>query len=263
MEGYIYLVLCFLTVLKDICKQLHPSLDSSKKLLYGLFESESSVYGGTAVCVFDKHSIEKGYQTVDAPNVICPNNSQELTDRELAKRNNYRERIKKKVDHLTKGIPLLLQRDGSRFTAIDVDWGVKSVWEGKVDVLYLGTADGFLVKAINSHSTDIQPIIVERVAVLKERILNIKVLKNENVVLVQGKTIVKKISFSRCSKYSSCGHCVAARDPYCSWVDEQCTNSMTGKQNLRLGEVEDCFNDNSINSGKLHLKNYLSIFILL
>ncbi|CAD5123155.1 DgyrCDS11526 [Dimorphilus gyrociliatus] len=225
--------------------RLHPSLDSSKKLLYGLFESESSVYGGTAVCVFDKLSIDKGYDTVDAPKVMCPNNSQELTDRELTKRVNYREKIKKKVDHLTQSVPLLLQRDGSRFTAIDVDWGAKSVWEGQVDVLYLGTADGFLVKAINSHSTDIRPIIVERIAVLNERIISVKVLKNEKVILVLGKSVVKKISFSRCSQYLSCGRCVKARDPYCSWTGDECANSMTGKQNLRLGKVEDC-NDDSI-----------------
>lgn len=124
------------------------------------------------------------------------------------------------MDSTIRSQPLLLQT-GVQYRQISVQRvkGLKRTY----DVLFLGTVDGRLHKAVTMNKT---------VHIIEELVL----FKNKNPVqelLLDGKkgllyassySAVVQIPLSNCSTYSSCGECILSRDPYCAWNGKMCSS---------------------------------------
>ena len=134
----------------------------------------------------------------------------------------------------------LLSSSG-RFTAIAVDPQVRTSDGKSYDVLFIGTDDGKVVKAINTKSADsyqeVEPFIVEELVVFPP---SVPVTSLRIVTTVQGKRLIvvspsniKSISLFRCNtkSISSCSECVSLQDPYCGWErhSRKCRVMLPGK----------------------------------
>lgn len=129
------------------------------------------------------------------------------------------------------GGPMLVQTvQKFRFTKIAVDPQVETVQGNRFDVLFIGTTDGKVLKAINSasyagngheHYNQSVPIIIDETTVFPHRpIINIlvyKTLLEAKLVVISDDDIVN-IPLSTCeTRATTCGQCVALQDPYCAW----------------------------------------------
>ncbi|CAJ1072024.1 semaphorin-4E [Xyrichtys novacula] len=139
--------------------------------------------------------------------------------------------------------PLLVRR-GATFTSIIVNQ-VQAADGNKYHVMFVGTEDGTLVKAVNY---DEEMFIIEEVQ-LFETPEPIKILKFSNITgqIYAGSDYgAVQMPLATCGRSSSCMDCVLTRDPYCGWdkVDRKCvflSNSQRELiQSLKNGDASLC-----------------------
>ncbi|KAG2464252.1 SEM4E protein, partial [Polypterus senegalus] len=134
------------------------------------------------------------------------------------------------------GKPKLI-KTGSRFTSIVVD-RIKALDNQLYDVMFIGTDNGYLQKAINLEN---KMFIIEEAQLFKneESILSLRISSKK----------VAQSTLSDCRHYETCYDCVLARDPYCAWSKEssRCTSisDMTNNktdliQNVKTGDASSC-----------------------
>lgn len=126
-----------------------------------------------------------------------------------------------------------------RFTHIAVDPQIETASGKTFDVLFIGTDDGRVIKAINAASgalsghqfhNSVVPIIIEEVSVfpMGTAISNLLVYHTfyEAKLLVVSNNEIKSIKLFHCLA-KTCGECVALQDPYCAFdlQRQQCTSS--------------------------------------
>ncbi|KAF3699228.1 Semaphorin-4E Semaphorin-7 Semaphorin-Z7 [Channa argus] len=110
--------------------------------------------------------------------------------------------------------PLLVRR-GATFTSIIVD-NVMAADGEKHRVMFIGTAEGTLLKALNH---DGEMFIIEEIQLFQPP-KPIKILKISNITgqLYAGSDYgAAQVSLATCERSFSCMDCVLARDPYCGW----------------------------------------------
>ncbi|CAL1579828.1 unnamed protein product [Knipowitschia caucasica] len=108
-----------------------------------------------------------------------------------------------------------LVRKGAMFTRIIVN-RVQAADGNMYDVMFIGTENGTIVKALNS---DGEMFIIEEVHVLKSPEL-IKILRfstRTDQLYVGSDSGVVQISLATCERSTTCMDCVLNRDPYCGW----------------------------------------------
>ncbi|XP_061093895.1 semaphorin-4E-like [Conger conger] len=112
------------------------------------------------------------------------------------------------------GEPRLLKR-GPLFTRIVVD-RVTALDGGSHDVMFIGTENGFVQKAVNYNG---EMFIIEEVQLLPvpEPIKTLRLSNAMGQLYAGTETAVVQMALSECGRYSSCQDCVLARDPYCAW----------------------------------------------
>ncbi|KAG9351277.1 hypothetical protein JZ751_025169 [Albula glossodonta] len=112
------------------------------------------------------------------------------------------------------GGPQLLKR-GPMFTRIVVD-RVIALNGGSYDVMFIGTENGFVQKAVNY---DGEMYIIEEVQLLQhpEPIKTLRLSRSTGQLYAGSETGAVQMALSECGRYSSCLDCVLARDPYCAW----------------------------------------------
>lgn len=116
--------------------------------------------------------------------------------------------------------PVLVRR-GATFTRIIVN-EVQAVDGEKYHVMFIGTEEGTLLKAVNY---DGEMFIIEEIQLFQPPEA-IKILKFSNVTgqLYAGSDNgAAQIPLATCERSSSCMDCVLSRDPYCGW------DKVTGK----------------------------------
>ncbi|KAJ8419016.1 hypothetical protein AAFF_G00005150 [Aldrovandia affinis] len=112
------------------------------------------------------------------------------------------------------GGPQLLKR-GPMFTRIAVD-RVTALDGHSYDVMFIGTENGFVQKAVNY---DGEMFIIEEVQLLQhpEPIKTLRLSAVTGQLYAGSETAAVQMALSDCGRYSSCLDCVLARDPYCAW----------------------------------------------
>ncbi|XP_035270641.1 semaphorin-4E-like isoform X1 [Anguilla anguilla] len=112
------------------------------------------------------------------------------------------------------GGPQLAKR-GPMFTRIVVD-RVTALDGHSYDVMFVGTENGFVQKAVNY---DGEMFIIEEVQLLPvpEPIKTLRLSRVTGQLYAGSETAAVQMALSDCSRYRSCQDCVLARDPYCAW----------------------------------------------
>ncbi|XP_065590214.1 semaphorin-4B [Cyrtonyx montezumae] len=212
-------------------------------LFYGVFTSQwnKGGLGSSAVCAFPMRSVQRAfgglYKEVnretqqwytDTSPVPEPrpgtcitshtrhlkiNSSLQMPDRVL---NFVKDHFL--MDSPVRSQPLLLQ-SRLRYQQIGVHrvQGLRGVH----DVLFLGTDDGRLHKAVRvNHRVH----IIEEIRLFPtgQPILQLLLDHEQGLVYAASYTAVAQVPFSNCSLYRSCGECVLARDPFCAWSHGAC-----------------------------------------
>ncbi|XP_072292825.1 semaphorin-4G-like [Eucyclogobius newberryi] len=90
-------------------------------------------------------------------------------------------------------------------------------------VLYLGTDDGWLHKAVQVEG---QLHIIEELQLLDEPepVSSVLVSTEQMSVYVSSPSGVLQLPLSSCARYSSCYDCVFSRDPHCAWDGDSCVD---------------------------------------
>uniref|UniRef100_G1RXM9 Semaphorin-4G n=1 Tax=Nomascus leucogenys TaxID=61853 RepID=G1RXM9_NOMLE len=114
----------------------------------------------------------------------------------------------------TRGRPLLLKRN-VRYTHL-TGTPVTTPAGPTYDLLFLGTADGWIHKAVVLGSG---MHIIEETQVFREpqSVENLVISLLQHSLYVGAPTGVIQLPLSSCSRYRSCYDCILARDPYCGW----------------------------------------------
>lgn len=144
------------------------------------------------------------------------------------------------------GGPLLV-KTGALLSRIVVD-RVQALDGQMYDVMFIGTENGFVQKAVNY---DGEMFIIEEIQVFEGHdMINILRLSSSSGFLYAGSEFgAVQMPLSNCSRYDSCADCVLARDPYCAWdfstehcfsVGKTSPSSKTVLQSLKEGDVSKC-----------------------
>ncbi|XP_023671119.1 semaphorin-4B-like [Paramormyrops kingsleyae] len=124
------------------------------------------------------------------------------------------------MDDVIRGRPLLLKR-GISYTQIAVD-RVQAL-HGVYDVLFIGTDDGKLHKAVN---VDGRMHIIEEMVLFHpaQPVQHIELDSEKGLLFASSYSGLVSVPMANCSNYQNCGECVLSRDPYCVWTGKECVS---------------------------------------
>ncbi|XP_065337676.1 semaphorin-1A [Cloeon dipterum] len=220
----------------------------SAKVIYGVFTTPPNSISGSAVCAFNLQDISKTFEgsfkeqtainsnwlpvkTAKVPDPRpgqCVNDSRTLPDLTL----NFIKMHPLMDESVNSffGQPIVIRTSFHyRFTQIAVDPQVKTPGGKAYDVLFIGTDNGKVIKAVNAESADnpkkVNSVVIEEIQVFPPNVAirNLKVVRDKSVtegrLVVVSDAEIQAIRLHRCysDKIISCSECVALQDPYCAW----------------------------------------------
>nr|XP_008103286.1 PREDICTED: semaphorin-3D [Anolis carolinensis]XP_008103287.1 PREDICTED: semaphorin-3D [Anolis carolinensis] len=220
-------------------------------LIYGLFTVSSGIFNGSAVCVYSMAAIRAAfngpfahkegleYQWVEYKGKIpyprpgtCPS---ETYDPLLQSTKDFPDEVISfmRTHHLMwdpiyplQGKPILMRANVPfQIHQLLVD-RVESE-AGHVDVLFLGTDDGKVLKVrvASKEGQELQEISLEEISISKKHllILDMQLSLKRQEVFVSSSNGVVQLSLHRCELYGkACAECCLAQDPYCTWDGKSC-----------------------------------------
>ncbi|XP_054715687.1 semaphorin-1A-like [Uloborus diversus] len=226
------------------------------QLIYAVFTTPTNSISGSAVCAFRLEDILK---TFDGPfkghedvnfNWLPVQNSKVPEPRPGQCVNDSRTLPEMTVNFIKNhnlmdqavpafwGKPIVIYTGFKyRYTHIAVDPQIETANGKKFDVLFIGTDNGKVIKALNGGSAggasqNVIPVIVEEMLVFPQRfpVTNLLVYHTaqEAKLVVVSQNEILTIPLHSCNKHArTCSACVALRDPYCAWDTSQriCTSS--------------------------------------
>uniref|UniRef100_A0A8C1AJD5 Sema domain-containing protein n=1 Tax=Cyprinus carpio carpio TaxID=630221 RepID=A0A8C1AJD5_CYPCA len=225
---------------------LTPSKEAWKStVFYGVFTSQwyKGASGSSAVCAFTMDQVEEAFNgryrevnretqqwyTYNHP-VPEPRPGACITNTARAQGISSSLHMPDKVlnfvkdhflmDSVIRSLPLLLKRN-VRYTQLAVH-RVQALHK-TYDVLFIGTDDGRIHKAINVKN---KMYIIEELVIFPEpqSVQHIELDDEKGLLFVSSYSGLVEIPLANCSNYQSCGECVLSRDPYCAWTGKQCSN---------------------------------------
>ncbi|XP_069657215.1 semaphorin-4C isoform X1 [Haliaeetus albicilla] len=112
------------------------------------------------------------------------------------------------------GRPLLLKKDAN-FTQLVVD-RVPGLDGTVYEVLFIGTGDGWVHKALNLGT---RVHLVEELQVFEtaQPVESLVLASRKKLLFAGSRFQVAQLPLADCGRYQSCTDCVLARDPYCAW----------------------------------------------
>ncbi|XP_013414410.1 semaphorin-1A isoform X1 [Lingula anatina] len=133
----------------------------------------------------------------------------------------------------------------STFTQMAVDWQRRAGDGRYYDIMFIGRSDGYVLKTINKgRGSAIETVTIEEIEVFRNKpFTSMKIFRNPNgeeKLIVVSAHQVKTIPLHRCHLQKTCSACVALQDPYCSWAEGKCENSINGIQNIYQGVNSSC-----------------------
>ncbi|XP_014350147.1 semaphorin-3C isoform X2 [Latimeria chalumnae] len=235
--------------------------------VYGIFTTSSSVFKGSAVCVYSMADIQTVFNGPfahkEGPNHqwvpyqgripyprpgTCPGGA--FTPNILTTKEFPDDVVTFIRNHPLMYNPIypmhkrpLIIRTGAnyKFTKIVVDQ--VNAADGRYHVLFLGTDQGTVQKVVvlptnTSHNKE---LILEELEVFKNHdpITTMKISSKKQQLYVSSNEGVTQVSLHRCHVYGpACADCCLARDPYCAWDGKSCSRFYpTGKRRSRRQDV--------------------------
>uniref|UniRef100_A0AC11APP7 Ssemaphorin 4F n=1 Tax=Ovis aries TaxID=9940 RepID=A0AC11APP7_SHEEP len=226
------------SVLQDVAI-LRPDSGAGTPVFYGIFSSQWEGAAISAVCSFRpqdiravlngpfrelKHDCNRGLPVMDndvpqpRPGECITNNmklqqfgsSLFLPDRVLTFIRDHP--LMDRPVFPADGRPLLVTTDTAYLRV--VAHRVPSLSGKEYDVLYLGTEDGHLHRAVQIGA---QLSVLEDLALFPEPQPVESMKLYQNWLLVGSRTEVTQVNTANCGRLQSCSECILARDPACAW----------------------------------------------
>ncbi|XP_057586775.1 semaphorin-3C isoform X3 [Hippopotamus amphibius kiboko] len=236
-------------------------------LVYGIFTTSSSVFKGSAVCVYHLSDIQTvfngpfahkegpNHQLISYQGRIpyprpgtCPGGAFTPNMRTT-------KEFPDDVVTFIRNHPLmynsiypihrrpLIVRIGTdyKYTKIAVDR--VNAADGRYHVLFLGTDRGTVQKVVvlPTNSSASGELILEELEVFKNHapITTMKISSKKQQLYVSSNEGLSQVSLHRCHIYgTACADCCLARDPYCAWDGHSCSRFYpTGKRRSRRQDV--------------------------
>ncbi|KAM8883032.1 semaphorin-3C [Synchiropus picturatus] len=242
--------------------------DQPKALLvFGVFTSTSSVFQGSAVCVYNMADIltvfNGPFAHREGPNYqwtafqgripyprpgTCPggaftpdiHTTKEFPDDVVTFVRNHPVMFNPIYPLGRK--PLVVRTNADyKYTSVAVDQVTAS--DGNYQVLFLGTDKGTIQKVIvlpTNHSLH-EDLILEELEVFKKAtpVTNLRISSKKQQLYASSQLGLSQVSLHRCHAYgSACADCCLARDPYCAWDGLSCSRFYpNGKRRSRRQDV--------------------------
>ncbi|XP_056131577.1 semaphorin-3C [Lampris incognitus] len=236
-------------------------------LVFGVFTSTSSVFKGSAVCVYNMADIltvfNGPFTHREGPNFqwvayqgripyprpgTCPggaftpdiHTTKEFPDDVVTFVRNHP--VMFNPIYPVGRRPLVVRTNADyKYTTVAVDQVMAA--DGNYQVLFLGTDKGTVQKVIvlpTNRSLD-EDLILEELEVFKNRasVTNLRISSKKQQLYVSSEHGISQVSLHRCHAYgSACADCCLARDPYCAWDGLSCSRFYpTGKRRSRRQDV--------------------------
>ncbi|MEE6481441.1 hypothetical protein FKM82_012867 [Ascaphus truei] len=237
-------------------------------LVYGIFTTSSSVFKGSAVCVYHMSDIQTVFNGPfahkEGPNHqlipyqgripyprpgTCPGGAftpTVLTTKEFP--DDVVTFIRNHPLMFNSIYPIhkrpLIIRTGTdyKYTKIAVDR--VNAADGKYHVLFLGTDKGTVQKVVvlPTNSSTNGELILEELEVFQSHapITSMKISSKKQQLYVSSEEGITQVSLHRCHIYgTACADCCLARDPYCAWDGKFCSRFYpSGKRRSRRQDVK-------------------------
>nr|XP_055072787.1 semaphorin-3D [Misgurnus anguillicaudatus] len=245
--------------------------DPQNPVIYGVFSTSSSVFRGSAVCVYSMASIRAAfngpfahkegtdYRWMEYKGKIpyprpgtCPSETYDALHKST--RDFPDEVVSFMRSHQLMWEPVVPIHRRPVFTRINAPYRLKKLVvdrvdaeDGQYDVLHLGTDDGKVLKVVSipKENWETEEIVLEELSVFKSQspILNMELSTKRQVLFVSSDEGVVQLPVQRCDLYGKgCVDCCLARDPYCAWDGASCTNYLSSnkrrarRQDVRYGD---------------------------
>uniref|UniRef100_A0A672P504 Semaphorin-3B-like n=1 Tax=Sinocyclocheilus grahami TaxID=75366 RepID=A0A672P504_SINGR len=245
--------------------------DRKNPLIYTVFTTSSSVFQGSAVCLYTMNDIRRAFlgpfAHKEGPNYqwvpfqgkvpyprpgMCP--SKTFGSFESTK--GFPDNVIQFARHhplmfnpVTPlgGRPLFL-RTGIPYTFTQITVDRVSAADAHYDVMFIGTDIGSVLKVISvpKGSWSNTELLLEELQVFKVRgvcvcvsIKFMQISSKRQQLYVGSDTGVVQVPLHRCSMYGkACAECCLARDPYCAWDGHTCTRYLPNtKRRFRRQDV--------------------------
>ncbi|KAL0851129.1 hypothetical protein ABMA28_006995 [Loxostege sticticalis] len=268
----------------ELISGIYGSGGNRNDIVYAVFTTPQNAIGGSAVCAFAMRDIidafEGQYKGQESMNSnwlplekekvpsprpgSCVEDSRTLSDSAV--------NFIKTHPLMDKAVPSFLARPllirvslQYRFSAIAVHPQVQAMNGNKYDVIYVGTDDGRVIKAVNVASNEgvidasddysrspVRTAVISEVQVLPQGvpIKQMHVALTTEKLIVASSDIIKSITLSHCGNVQTCRDCVLLQDPHCAWDAKQQQCSWVGNrqfpnperflQNVEYGKTDIC-----------------------
>ncbi|XP_017658595.1 semaphorin-4B [Nannospalax galili] len=231
-------------VVQDVFTLSPSPQDWHNTLFYGVFTSQwhRGTTEGSAICVFTMKEVQQAFnglykkvnretqqwytETHPAP---MPRPGACITNTARERKINSSLQLPDRVlnflkDHFlmdgqVRSRMLLLQPQ-ARYQRVAVH-RVPGLHGTSYDVLFLGTGDGRLHKAVDVGS---RVHIIEELQVFPQGqpVQNLLLDSLGGLLYASSHSGIVQVPVANCSLYPSCGDCLLARDPYCAWSGSSC-----------------------------------------
>uniref|UniRef100_A0A672SIN2 Semaphorin-3D-like n=1 Tax=Sinocyclocheilus grahami TaxID=75366 RepID=A0A672SIN2_SINGR len=242
--------------------------DERNPMVYGVFTTTSSIFKGSAVCVYtmeDIRAVFNGpYAHKEGPDHrwvefegripyprpgTCPSRTY---DPHIKTTKDFPDEVISFIRlhplmyhfvHPMTGRPIFTRINTEyRLTQIVVD--SVAAEDGQYAVMFLGTDMGSVLKvvSITQENWYTEEILLEELQVFKSPspILNMEVSSKQQQLFVGGSDGLVQVSLHRCHIYGQgCAECCLARDPYCAWDGTQCSRYIpASKRRARRQDIK-------------------------
>ncbi|XP_062248035.1 semaphorin-3B [Platichthys flesus] len=255
--------------------------DRKNPLVYTVFSTSSSVFKGSAVCVYSMNDIRRAFlgpfAHKEGPNYqwvpfqgkvpyprpgMCPSKtfgSFESTKGfpdDVIQFARHHPLMYNPVYPMSRRPVFVRTNVDYSFTQIAVDR--VSAADGQYDVMFIGTDKGTVLKVINVPKeswNNMEELLLEELEVFKDAssIINMQISSKRQQLYVGSDTGIAQVPLHRCSVYGkACAECCLARDPYCAWDGTSCTRYLPNtKRRFRRQDVRNG-DPNTLCSGDHH-----------
>ncbi|XP_059016956.1 semaphorin-3B isoform X2 [Mustela lutreola] len=242
--------------------------DRWSPLLYAVFSTSSTVFQGSAVCVYSMNDVRRAFlgpfahkegplhQWVSYQGRVpyprpgmCPSktfgtfsSTKDFPDDVIQFARNHPLMYNSVLP--VGGRPLFLQVGaGYTFTQITADRVAAA--DGHYDVLFIGTDAGTVLKVISvpkSSRPNGEGLLLEELHVFEDSaaITSMQISSKRHQLYVASRSAVAQIPLHRCAAHGrACAECCLARDPYCAWDGAACTRFQpSAKRRFRRQDVK-------------------------
>ncbi|XP_037365792.1 semaphorin-4B, partial [Talpa occidentalis] len=230
-------------VLQDVFTLSPSPQDWRNTLFYGVFTSQwhRGTTEGSAVCVFTMEDVQRAFNglykevnretqqwyTVTNP-VPSPRPGACITNSARERKISSSLQLPDRVLNFLKDHFLMDGQVRSQMLLLQPQARYQRVAVHRVpglhrtyDVLFLGTSDGWLHKAV---VVDSRVHIIEELQVFPagQPVHNLLLDTHRGLLYAASHSGVVQVPVANCSLYRSCGDCLLARDPYCAWNGSSC-----------------------------------------